>query len=90
MILGIFCLGESIFGSASVYIVTTNKSCEFHTQKIQLVMSLKFHVRETLSNLPLDVAVDAITDAWQFCQVDVDNDATLVCDWPRVDRESRL
>lgn len=56
-----------------------NKSCEFHAQEVQLVMSLKFHFRETLSKIPVDVALNAMSNVWESCQDDVDNDKTLVC-----------
>ena len=63
-----------------------NKSDQFHAQEVQLVMSLKFHFRETLSKIPLDVALTAMSKVWESCQDDVDNDKTLVCSREEMDR----
>ena len=60
---------------------------EFHAQEAQLVMSLKFHFCETLSKVPLHVALNAMGKVWESCQNPVDDDSTLVCDRLDVDRE---
>ncbi len=36
----------------------------------QLVISLKFHHPETLKKLPLELALQAMTEVWQSCNPD--------------------
>jgi hypothetical protein len=36
----------------------------------QLVISLKFHHAQTLSKMPLELAVQAITEVWKSCNQD--------------------
>ncbi len=63
-----------------------NESCEFRDQEAQLAMSLKFHFRETLSKIPLDMALNAMAKTWESCQEDSDNDKTLVCSRETLER----
>ena len=42
---------------------------DYRAQKAQLIMSLKFHQSKTLSKLPIDVAIDALTQVWESCQL---------------------
>ena len=62
-----------------VCIVSKKKSCGIHPQEAQLLMSLKFHFCETLSKVPLNVALNAMAKTWESCQDNEDDDETLVC-----------
>lgn len=41
---------------------------DYRAQKAQLIISLKFHQSKTLSEMPLDVAIEALTQVWKSCQ----------------------
>ncbi|MCM1982790.1 hypothetical protein [Lyngbya confervoides] len=46
---------------------------DYRAQEAQLIMSLKFHHAKTLSEIPLDVAVNALTKVWRSCQPHLQN-----------------
>ena len=69
--------------------MSKNKIQRVSPQEVQLVMSLKFHFFETLSKVPLDVALNAMAQTWESCQSHVDNDKTLVCSREEMDRSLR-
>ena len=41
---------------------------DYRAQEAQLIMSLKFHHSKTLSEIPLEVAVNAVAKVWRSCQ----------------------
>ncbi|MCM1981436.1 hypothetical protein [Lyngbya confervoides] len=45
-----------------------SRNLNYRAQEVQLVMSLKFHHAKTLSEVPLEVAIDAMTKVWRSCQ----------------------
>ena len=69
-----------------MYIVSKNKSCGIHPQEAQLITSLKFHFSKTFTEVPLDVALNAMSKAWESCQDETDNDKTLVCSRETLDQ----
>lgn len=55
------------------YIVSSNSSeikppNNYRAKETQLIISLKFHYAETLKDIPIDVAVDAMVKVWESCQ----------------------
>ena len=42
-------------------------SRELKTLQQQLLISLKFHHRQTLKDLPLELALEAMMEAWNSC-----------------------
>lgn len=45
---------------------------DYRLEEMQLIMSLKFHHSETLGDIPLEVALSAMSRVWMSCQKDVD------------------
>lgn len=43
-------------------------SCDYKGQEAQLIMGLKHHFSQTLSEVPLEVAIQAVSKVWQSCQ----------------------
>ncbi|WP_110984895.1 hypothetical protein [Acaryochloris thomasi] len=44
----------------------------YQPQEAQLIMGLKHHFSKTLSEVPLDVAIQAVSKVWQSCQIEQD------------------
>ena len=47
------------------------------SQETQLIMSLKLHHAKILSQIPLEVAVSAMTKAWRSCQHPLDRQGDI-------------
>ncbi|MEM9136773.1 MAG: hypothetical protein AAGB01_05435 [Cyanobacteria bacterium P01_F01_bin.42] len=58
---------------------------EYKAKEAQLIISLKFHYGPTLSEIPLDVAVDAMVKVWESCNPKPDSaaDRGLMANRPR-------
>ena len=46
----------------------SDNNSAYRGQRAQLIMSLKFHQSKTLSEMPLDVALEVVTQVWESCQ----------------------
>lgn len=76
-------------------IVAKQNSNDYRSKEIQLMLSLKFHHEKTLGELPLDVAINAMTKVWASCQHEagdcddgspLDAEKTLVYDRQKLSR----
>ncbi len=48
--------------------LNTQDSHQYRALEAQLVIGLKFHFPDTLKNVPLDVALNAMRKVWASCQ----------------------
>ena len=80
-------MGGIIIGFISVFLMQKDKYSGYDAHEAQLVMSLKFHFSEILTNAPLHIALNAMAKTWESCQEDFDDDKTLVFDQQIIDRE---
>ena len=91
--------------STLVPLMHKDKFSEFYAQEAQLITSLEFCVSDQLSKIPLDIALNAMIKVWDAChgnsyndktlvsvshQENFDDDATVICDWRIVDKETHL
>ncbi|MEO0375346.1 MAG: hypothetical protein AAF329_12125 [Cyanobacteria bacterium P01_A01_bin.17] len=42
----------------------------YQPQEAQLIMGLKHHFSKTVREVPLDVAIQAVSKVWQSCQIE--------------------